>query len=55
MLTLVLPVPELALVAPEEDELLPALLDELLPHAAINAATEMQAMTTKVRRRWCIA
>jgi hypothetical protein len=53
MLTLVLP--PLAL-DPEEELalLLPLLLDEL-PQAASRAAPEIQARTTEMRRRWCIA
>jgi hypothetical protein len=59
MLTFSLAPPVLAL--DPDDVLLPPLLaPELLlldeePHAAISAAAEIQAMTTKVRRRWCIA
>ncbi len=49
--------PVLALDPEEVLAPLPPLLDELLllPHAAITPAAERHAMTTKVRRRRCMA
>jgi hypothetical protein len=58
MLTFSLAPPVLAL-DPDDVLLAPVLLLLLLldeePHAAISTAAEIQAMTTKVRRRCCIA
>jgi hypothetical protein len=55
MLTFSLPAVEL--LDPVEDVAALPLLDVLLllPHAAIRAAAERQAMTTEARRRRCIA